>query len=275
MQIQEDSQEAYTYNFISGSPITTFSAGLTFPTGPFEYYRKVSDCYGFEYVYEGKMIIYQDNQEFTVEEGDFFILHPGKAHHYFSDSKHPCKKIWFSVDINLDFISHLMSDYKLTSAKIIKGVNSPMHMEEILNLARHHPVGLKRSLEFTIHQQIAELSDHYYNTTNHEEIPIAEQIQYYFNDHIHESITLDELCDYAGLGKTRLIAIFKQVYGVTPMSYFMNMKIEFAKSALKQSTLPISDISYQYGFYDSQYFSKVFKKYTGMSPMEYRRKLRQ
>lgn len=66
---------------------------------------------------------------------------------------------------------------------------------------------------------------------------------------------------------------FKKETGVTPVSYLMNLRIEYAKKLLSQSSdrKPcIADVSLMSGFYDSRYFSRVFKKVVGVTPLEYR-----
>ncbi len=65
---------------------------------------------------------------------------------------------------------------------------------------------------------------------------------------------------------------FKKDTGTTPISYLMNLRIEYAKKLLCQKSnmkMSISEISYLSGFYDPQYFSRVFKKTVGKTPQQY------
>ena len=64
--------------------------------------------------------------------------------------------------------------------------------------------------------------------------------------------------------------LFKEVTGLSPIMYFNRMRIEYAKTLLRQdSTLSIKEIAASSGFPDPYYFSRVFKKITGYSPSDY------
>jgi AraC-like DNA-binding protein len=83
------------------------------------------------------------------------------------------------------------------------------------------------------------------------------------------------LSDYAKasfMSEGNFSRAFKQAYGVTPLQYKTQLKIDYAKYLLVGTLLKISEISAMSGFSDSLYFSRVFKKQTGVSPEQYRRK---
>ena len=69
----------------------------------------------------------------------------------------------------------------------------------------------------------------------------------------------------------KIIALkMKICYGLTPMDYLVNKRIDEAKVLLEDGSLKIKDIARVVGYEDSLYFSKVFKKFTGVSPKEYK-----
>ncbi|MFQ8730023.1 MAG: helix-turn-helix domain-containing protein [Enterocloster bolteae] len=55
------------------------------------------------------------------------------------------------------------------------------------------------------------------------------------------------------------------------MDYLNSYRIEHAKTKLKDSNLSVNEISYSVGFQDARYFSKLFKKYVGITPKDYRK----
>ena len=74
---------------------------------------------------------------------------------------------------------------------------------------------------------------------------------------------------YAGLcnlSKDRFMHIFKECTGCSPYKYQIQIRIERAKDFLRNSSLNISEISEIVGYHDPLYFSRVFKRYTGLSP---------
>jgi len=91
----------------------------------------------------------------------------------------------------------------------------------------------------------------------------------YMLDHIAGSVTIENLMKYSGLNRMGVNRIFKQNYGVSPIQYFISLKIELAKKYLREDNYNISQVSELLGYSSVHYFSLQFKKTTGMSPTEY------
>jgi AraC-like DNA-binding protein len=64
----------------------------------------------------------------------------------------------------------------------------------------------------------------------------------------------------------------KKITGFSPLNYLINIRISEAINLLKQQDLPVTDIALDVGFYSSQHFATTFKKLTGYTPSEYRKK---
>ncbi|MDT8717481.1 helix-turn-helix domain-containing protein [Clostridium sp. 19966] len=92
----------------------------------------------------------------------------------------------------------------------------------------------------------------------------------YMESHFQESVSLKELADKAEFSARHFNRIFKENYKTTPMNYMLRLRIQYACSLLRKSKLPISDIAYESGFEDSNYFTRQFKKIIGLSPKDYR-----
>lgn len=81
------------------------------------------------------------------------------------------------------------------------------------------------------------------------------------------------VADYAkqcNLSESRFSHLFREIIGVSPKHYILNARIEIAKELLKSTDLSIADVCRQTGFPDQNYFSRVFKKITHLSPSAYR-----
>ena len=87
-----------------------------------------------------------------------------------------------------------------------------------------------------------------------------------------DKTTVAELAESYGMSEGHFIRQFKSYTGQTPLEYRAFKKIETAKSLLAGTDLSITDISASLGFDDPLYFSRVFKRQTGVSPREYRNK---
>ena len=91
----------------------------------------------------------------------------------------------------------------------------------------------------------------------------------YMNENISKRIKLQELIRYSGTNRTTIENIFRENFGVGAIDYFIMLKIEYAKKYLRENNYNITQISEILGYSSIHYFSRQFKKITGMTPTEY------
>lgn len=94
----------------------------------------------------------------------------------------------------------------------------------------------------------------------------------YIRAHYAEKITLDNVAREVYLSPTYFSRIFRQETGVTFNAYLNAVRIEQSKKLLNDPSVRLIDISLMVGFDNQSYFTKVFKKITGLSPLQYREK---
>ncbi len=87
---------------------------------------------------------------------------------------------------------------------------------------------------------------------------------------VHRSLTLAEMADHAQLSVPHFSRIFKQQTGYTPVDFFIHLKIQEAGKLLVLSQMTVREVSYELGYDDPYYFSRLFKKVMGISPAQYR-----
>lgn len=92
----------------------------------------------------------------------------------------------------------------------------------------------------------------------------------YIDEHLDSAIRLDTLADTACMSKAYLIRMFRLGFGMTPMAYINRRRVEKAQLMLLTTEMPVKEIAYTLGFADNSYFNRLFKKYTGHTPMSYR-----
>ena len=100
-----------------------------------------------------------------------------------------------------------------------------------------------------------------------------EEIKNYIKQNLKENLKLIELAKKVNLSPYYFSRLFKKVTNKNFHEFINNERIEEAKKLLKNTNYPISTIAYDLGFNDSNYFSVVFKKFTGKTPKEYRNTL--
>ncbi|WP_163538749.1 helix-turn-helix domain-containing protein [Gracilibacillus sp. YIM 98692] len=94
----------------------------------------------------------------------------------------------------------------------------------------------------------------------------------YIESYYHTAITLEEVAEKVGLSSYYLSKLFKEHFQVTFVEYLTNVRIDKAKAFLLNGSTPLKEIALNIGYKDPNYFSRVFKKETGLSPSEYRMK---
>lgn len=98
------------------------------------------------------------------------------------------------------------------------------------------------------------------------------QAQDFIDKNIQEKITIDELADLVSLGRRSFERRFKLATNNSVLEYINRVKIEFAKRSFESSRKNINEVMYDVGYTDTKAFRSIFKKITGLTPVEYRNK---
>lgn len=95
-----------------------------------------------------------------------------------------------------------------------------------------------------------------------------------FDQILRESLshpwTVEEMAAIMGMGTTTINEKIKSYSGFSPLNYLINLRISESIRLLKTTTISITDIAFEMGFYSSQHFSSTFKKMTGYTPRYFR-----
>jgi YesN/AraC family two-component response regulator len=94
----------------------------------------------------------------------------------------------------------------------------------------------------------------------------------YIDSHIYQSLDLMTISKNLGFNYKYVSKLFSKETGMTFVDYVNTKKIKLAKDLLKTQNCKIEDIAYYLGFSESYYFSRVFKRYVGITPNEYRKR---
>jgi AraC-like DNA-binding protein len=96
----------------------------------------------------------------------------------------------------------------------------------------------------------------------------------HIDKNISEPLTNEDLCQVVNLATNSFARLFKENIGLSVQKYIQEKRIEHATLLLHHSNLGVDEIADKCGFYDRNHFSKLFKLYTGMAPVQYKKKLR-
>ena len=94
----------------------------------------------------------------------------------------------------------------------------------------------------------------------------------YISQKYSEPIRIGEIAKHCGLDRSYLSKLFKNATDMTPQEYLLSFRMNKAKELLKDSSISVQNVAYSVGYNDPLSFSKFFKRETGLSPSEYRKK---
>lgn len=101
---------------------------------------------------------------------------------------------------------------------------------------------------------------------------VVQQAQTFIESNLHGKISIEQLAEKFAVGRRNFDRRFIKATGNTPLEYAQRVKIESAKKAFETSRKTINEVMYEVGYSDVKAFREVFRKITGMSPLEYRSK---
>ena len=95
--------------------------------------------------------------------------------------------------------------------------------------------------------------------------------QDFISRNFQNSIRLEEIASYAGVSQPTLVRLFRRHFSRHPLEHLIETRLEFAKSMLAATGLPLKEISWRSGYASPYYFSTAFRKKYGISPRDYRK----
>lgn len=95
------------------------------------------------------------------------------------------------------------------------------------------------------------------------------KILFYLEEHIRQFISIENICHDNLIGRSQLQKMFRELHGCGVIEFFSRMKIECAKQLIREGQMNFTQISDFLGYSSIHYFSRQFKKISGMTPSEY------
>ncbi len=103
------------------------------------------------------------------------------------------------------------------------------------------------------------------------ENPLNSNVVNFLEENYHRNLSLEDLANHFEMSIYQVGRVVKEITNSTFSEYLTHLRIERAKELLKERRLTVKEISWEVGFNSQHYFSRVFKKYVGLTPSEYER----
>ena len=107
---------------------------------------------------------------------------------------------------------------------------------------------------------------------NEEKVSFSDKVIHYMQENVQHNLSLEQLAAYIKYSPSHFSMLFQRETGVSPISCFLQLKIQKACQYIELTDLKLNEISTLLGFEEPAYFSRLFSKVMGLSPSEYRRK---
>lgn len=242
----------------------------------------------FVYVDKGEITALRDNTSHILKQGDVIFHKPDEWHNIHANGviapnvvivSFECKSP--AMEFFKDKILKVGQNQKTIISKIISeytnAFSTPFNDLYTNKLVRkQNPViGAEQLLKMYLCELLISFMRNDISDSQHSMISINNAattlnlLLTYMQDNINSSISVDSLVKYSGLNRTGINNLFKQNFNMGAIEYFINMKIETAKKYLREDNFNVTQISEILGYSNVHYFSRQFKKFSGMSPIEY------
>ena len=260
-----EKEKAFAFVNEDSNPFHNAVIGITNPLPYYEInFSNGTPVNIFEYVLEGEGEILLDGVWQRVSAGQVYILRQDEVHRYRARPENPWKKLW--INYVADYISPLLDAYGIKSG-IYSAEGAKVYFERALEYASGGApyVNFSYNIADCVHSIIHTVAVEK-NVESSDEYRIREAL----NASVYEKINLDSLAAKLHISKSNIIRIFKKRYGTTPYEYLISLKISTAKILLKDTRMPVREISDRLCFSDEHYFSNIFLARVGVRPKEYR-----
>lgn len=253
--------------------------------------------YEMVYVKKGISVFDIEGVKTTIGPNDILIIKPQKKHAlkvqhdnvgefivlYFSFTRGIGKKgVTYPSDISIeDFINFFTGHH--TGAFLKLKVNHKNDIITLLNRIVTEQAEEQFGSEFLVYLLILELFvmisrvlklewERSISDDSPKQKELVQLAVEYIQNYFEREINLSDICGYVFLSPSYFARIFKKETGHSPISFLIHTRIERAKELLAGSHNKASDIALSVGFSNQQRFNETFKKITGMTPLEYRKK---
>lgn len=219
--------------------------------------------YQLFYVVNGRCKVDYLDQTYTLHHG--FVLYPPNIVQKYTDSE-DTKRLW--IHFNGFHIEEILKEahlaggvYAISASPVIEKMFLQLIAEHNQSAIVSNEKGLLLSLLNTLGKLV--------NIPDTSSDKINEAVTF-ITANYNTEVNIIELATSCNLSRSRFMYLFKEQTGMAPHIYQQTLRIKNSITLLTSTKLSVAEIGAQCGYQDPLYFSRIFKKYVGVSPREYR-----
>lgn len=229
------------------------------------------------YCISGKGKARIEKQAYNITAGEYILLPAGKPHEYSADDNNPWTIYWvhFTGSNSENFVTMMMQ--KMGSPVFSVSFHEKrIHLFEEIYSSLEKGYGMDNICYASLGLQYFLASCCFDSQYNHlakkEKNDSIERCISYMQKNIGRTLTLNEIADAVSLSPSHITTLFKKKTGFTLIEYFNHLKTQKACQYLLFTDLRVNEIAFRLGIEDPYYFTRMFTKIIGISPVKYRMK---
>jgi AraC-like DNA-binding protein/uncharacterized RmlC-like cupin family protein len=239
--------------------------------------EKGADEHILIYVIKGKGNVKIEEETIEMNTGNFVFIPAKSKHLYEADESDPWSIYWlhFLGELSENIIELMLQQHTSYKGNVdVNARRSQLFDELYLNLERGYSMEnlcyVNMSLSHFLSSFIYGTRFNQLDIENRED-SVNTSINF-MQDNLHKPLSLQEIAKKINLSPSHFSYIFRHKTGFSPIEYFNHLKMQKACQYLLFTDMRVKEISDHVGLADPYYFSRLFSKLMGISPMEYRTK---
>lgn len=280
--------------FFQSNPFLRYSH--VFKTGLYTRIPVKAYDYRLVYILEGRGSIRINNNYYAVSKSSLFIWRPGVLYSFHPDDSSVFTIIAFNFDFtqnnskldypiapdqtkhfNSDKITEIIDFEDINAFNEILQLNNMMHLEKSLQIINNEYNTRKlfytlriRSHFLLLLSEIANVTLNSGSSGRNRQMEIVDNVIKFIRENYNKNITNSEIAEHVNFNPAYINRLMVKNTGVSLKQYLIRHRISISLNLLQTTDLSINQITELSGFSDMNYFSRIFKKFTGVSPTGYR-----
>ena len=227
------------------------------------------------YIESGEVSLVVNDKTQIVKKDSIILFPPHLPQHYYYHKAH--KPIIYWVHFSGRDVDKILKHYKISPSETVFYIgvclNLPTLFNQIINELQLRNEKYEEMTVYKLNEILLYINRALDNSSvkDNDTSTLIKSAKLYFNENYNQDINIKSYANSLNMTPCWFIQKFKELTGVTPTQYILNVRITNAQNLLRYSKYNVSETATAVGYTNTFYFSRIFTKHTGISPSEYKK----
>ena len=218
---------------------------------------------------EGELTVTLGDSERIATAGSVLLFPPNRRYHYRYTGGNPLCYYW--VHFTGSYAERFLTECGFSPLPLCnlseRESSAPSKFRRLFELYEQQTPLQNHLLSCALEQLLLSIA---LSIEKHPKAVHLEKSLRYIHSSYHTDVRIPELAKMENLSHSRYITLFREQTGLSPTAYLIGLRMRIACELLQTTDLTVAQIAITVGYSDAHFFSKLFKKYVGTSPKQYR-----